>query len=132
MASKDEVVCNFGIPYGRGPAAIAKQVKAETGSDASLQQLEAELTEVVHAWKEVTYPVAWAYMKKCAAAIHDPGYLVNPWGRYRRFPSMDSNYDRADLERRAQNFPELNGEVKQGEFMEYLSLLTTLACYASL
>lgn len=98
---------NFGIPYGRGAADIARQVKAETGSKLTIQQLETELTEIVRAWKEETYPVAWAYMCQCARAVHDPGYLVNPWGRKRRFGTgkPGSNDDRADMERQAQNYP---------------------------
>lgn len=98
---------NFGIPYGRGAADIARQVKAETGSKLTIQQLETELTEIVRAWKEETYPVAWAFMCKCAQAVHDPGYLVNPWGRKRRFGTgkAGSNEDRSDMERQAQNYP---------------------------
>ena len=98
---------NFGIPYGRGAAAIAQQVKAETGSNQTIDQLTAELTEIVNAWKVETYPKAWEYMQRCAASVYDPGYLVNPWGRYRRFlpGGSDNPGGRADMERQAQNFP---------------------------
>ena len=94
---------NFGIPYGRGPAAIALQVKAETGTKQTVQQLETELAEIVTAWKEDTYPTAWKYMCDCADCVYDPGYLVNPWGRKRRFPRLDDSM-RPDMERQAQNF----------------------------
>ena len=96
---------NFGIPYGRGALDIARQVKAETGSKLTISQLEAELSEIVRAWKEETYPVAWKYMEACANSVYTPGYLVNPWGRYRRFARARFDEERDDLERQAQNYP---------------------------
>jgi len=95
---------NFGIPYGRGAGDIARQVKAETGSTQTVAELEAELSEIVRAWKEETYPTAWEYMCNCAAAVYDPGYLINPWGRKRRF-MINPGDNRADMERQAQNYP---------------------------
>lgn len=84
---------------------IARQVKAETGSTQTIQQLEADLSEIVRAWKEQTYPTAWKYMCDCAKMVYSPGYIVNPWGRYRRFPRIRKDETRDDLERQAQNFP---------------------------
>lgn len=95
---------NFGIPYGRGALDIARQVKAETGSKQTIQQLEIELSEIVRAWKEETYPTAWAYMCQCGQSVYVPGFLVNPWGRKRRF-HIHKGDDRADMERQAQNYP---------------------------
>lgn len=89
---------------GRGAGDIARQVKAETGTSRTIAELEAEITNMVRAWKDETYPVAWQYMCSCADAVYDPGYLINPWGRKRRF-SINKHEDRADLERQAQNFP---------------------------
>ena len=83
---------------------IARQVKAETQSKSTIQQLETELSEIVRVWKEETYPQAWAYMCQCAKQISEPGYIVNPWGRVRRF-NVKKNDDRTDLERQAQNYP---------------------------
>jgi len=60
---------------------------------------------MIDAWKEETYPTAWAYMQACAQAVYDPGYIVNPWGRYRRFSRVRRDEERPDLERQAQNFP---------------------------
>ena len=91
---------------GRGAGDIARQVKAETGSTQTVAELEAELSEIVRAWKEETYPTAWEYMCNCAAAVYDPGYLINPWGRKRRF-MINPGDNRADMERQAQNFPRL-------------------------
>ena len=43
-------------------------------------------------------------MQTCAAKVYDPGYIVNPWGRMRRFKQLPgSTEERADLERQAQN-----------------------------
>lgn len=70
-----------------------------------MAELETELSQMVTAWKEVTYPTAWAYMCSCAQSVYSPGYIVNPWGRYRRFPKIRTNEERDDLERQAQNFP---------------------------
>ena len=92
------------IPYGRGAAAIATQVKAETGTDKTVGELEIEITKMVTAWKEETYPTAWGYMQECAASIYDPGFLVNPWGRKRRF-HVSGPATRPELERQAQNWP---------------------------
>jgi uracil-DNA glycosylase family 4 len=96
---------NFGIPYGRGALDIARQVKAETGSKQTIQELETDLSEIVRVWKEETYATAWAYMRRCAQSVYDPGYIKNPWGRYRRFPRARNDEERADVERQAQNFP---------------------------
>ena len=93
---------NFGIPYGRGATAIAQQVKAETGSTKSIQELESEISQMITAWKTKTYPQAWAYMLECQQKVYDPGYIVNPWGRMRRFPGVREK--RADLERQLAQF----------------------------
>jgi uracil-DNA glycosylase len=96
---------NFGIPYGRGAQSIAIQVKAETGTDEPIPTLQADIEQMMDTWKSDTYPDAWAYMKECANAVVDPGYLINPWGRYRHFaPTRDHGLIRK-YGREAQNFP---------------------------
>lgn len=94
---------NNKIPYGRGAAAIALQVKAETGSKRPVEDIAVELATVVEAWKTKTYPDAWAFMESSARCVYDPGYVVNPWGRRRRFINIKES--RPDMERQAQNFP---------------------------
>lgn len=96
---------NFGVPYSRGAKDIALQIKAETGSSTPLDQLEKEVADMIFAWKNVTYPDAWKYMEWCAEQVVSPGYLVNPWGRYRRFPKKISDGDLAGMQRQAGNFP---------------------------
>ena len=57
-------------------------------------------------------------MIACGDAVTDPGYLVTPWGRMRRFPKVHANneYLINAMRREAQNFPYWIGEVKWGEF----------------
>ena len=57
------------------------------------------------AWKVQTYPVAWDYMMQCSHCVTDPGYIVNPWGRYRYFPQTDDKKLIMALGREAQNYP---------------------------
>jgi DNA polymerase I len=60
---------------------------------------------MMRTWKTDTYPDAWAYMEECAKAVVDPGYIVNPWGRYRYFaPTLDRGLLRS-YGREAQNYP---------------------------
>lgn len=113
---------------GRGALDIARQVKAETGAKTPLEQLKDDIQKMMDAWKQTTYPQAWAYMQQCAKAVTDPGYLKNPWGRVRHFAKTTRTDVLASMSREAQNFPKnMDGEVKQGEFMESPSLLTTMA-----
>ena len=95
---------NFGLPYGRGAEAIALQVKAETGSPKSIQELKSEIQKGIDAWKNDLYPDAWRYMTKCSQAVANPGYLINPWGRVRLFPRTDDQKLIAAMGREAQNF----------------------------
>jgi len=96
---------NKPIPYGRGARDIARQVKGETGSATPLDQLEAEIETMTTTWKEVSYPDAWKYMCECGKAVTDPGYLVTPWGRMRRFPTIKDEDLLNGMQREAQNFP---------------------------
>lgn len=97
---------SFGIAYGRGATAISRQVKAETGTSKTLQELASQMTQIIDSWKTRTYPTAWAYLQSCARAVHSPGYIVNPWGRIRRFPKIPHDTEkRSDLERQGMNFP---------------------------
>jgi len=102
---KTVVVSNFGIPYGRGALDIARQVKAETGTPTDLAQLASEIAEMMVAWKTVTYPVAWTFMESCGDSVEDPRFLVNPWGRMRRFADTRDDRILSSMKRQAQNFP---------------------------
>jgi DNA polymerase-1 len=96
---------NFGIPYGRGAKDIARQVKGETGTSTPLIELEKDIDQMMKTWKEEAYPTAWAYMQQCGSAVVDPGYLINPWGRKRRFPKSRDRMLVDSMKREAQNYP---------------------------
>lgn len=96
---------NFGILYGRGGRDTAIQVKAETGASESIDVLAAQLDQVIKTWKEVEYPVAWAFIESCMAKVYEPGYIKNPFGRIRRAPFLLRGQRDAGAERNFANFP---------------------------
>jgi len=106
------------VPYGRGVSDIARAIKAETGTDQPIGEIEAEVQVMMDAWKTETYVQAWDFMQQCAGAVTNPGYIINPWGRKRRYPKKAFADEIAGLQREAQNFPYLIGEIKRGEFRE--------------
>lgn len=92
---------NFGIPYGRGSEAIARQCKEE-GVEVTADECQA----MIDAYFE-SYPGTKDFLAACRARSQKPGWLVGPYGRLRRFAQVYSN-DRAiigEQERQAQNFP---------------------------
>lgn len=96
---------NKPIPYGRGAQDIARQVKGETGSATPLEQLETEIEQMMETWKTVSYVDAWKYMCECSDAVTNPGYIITPWGRKRRFPRVKDDALINGMQREAQNFP---------------------------
>lgn len=102
----------FGIAYGRGPAAIAAAAK-EQGINITVQEAQ----EVIYTIFEM-YPLLEPFFTECKLratgnfyAKDDPEYklgnfLCNCFGRFRRFPSSDSDQAlAAEFERQAMNFP---------------------------
>jgi uracil-DNA glycosylase family 4 len=92
---------NFGIPYGRGPEAIARQCKEE-GVSVTPDDCKAMIAAYFAA-----YPKTADFLAACRKRSQDPGWLVGPYGRFRRF-SNAVNKDKATIgeqERQAQNFP---------------------------
>lgn len=102
---------NFGIPYGRGPEAIARQCKEE-GQEVTPEECQ----KMIDAYF-ASYPKTKDFLAECRARSQNPGWLVGPYGRVRRFASADFNRaggnQRAtkayavvgEQERQAQNFP---------------------------
>lgn len=97
---------NFGIPYGRGDEALARQCNEEIddGSEVSVQDAAKLRAEYCN-----TYPVAVEYLRECANRVLDPGWICGGFYRYRRFYAKnaprDDNKLIAELQRQAQNFP---------------------------
>jgi len=90
---------NFGIPYGRSGTAISRAVMRE-GVDCK----EEDGNQWVSDWY-TRYKKCGEFLESCKTAVEDPGYIVTPWGRRRRFilsPHQDVN---AAMAREASNFP---------------------------
>jgi DNA polymerase-1 len=90
---------NFGIPYGRGPAALARQCREE-----GVELTEFEAQKLIDNYFE-TYPSTKFFLSDCRARVVDPGWMRNAFGRYRRFPATNERSVLGELERQAQNFP---------------------------
>lgn len=92
---------NFGIPYGRGPEAIARQCREE-GVDVTAAQCEA----MIDAYFD-SYPETKTFLAECRARSQEPGWIVGPYGRFRRFGKGDKKEKGVigEQERQAQNFP---------------------------
>jgi len=95
---------NFGIPYGRGADAIARQCKEE-----GVEVTPGECQAMIDAYFG-SYPGTATFLEECRNRSQDPGWLVGPYGRYRRFipPGRNDKGSRAiigEQQRQAQNFP---------------------------
>ena len=90
---------NFGIPYGRGPEAIARQCKEE-----GVEVTPEECQRMIDAYF-TSYPRTFDFLAECRARSQSPGWIVGPYGRYRRFAQSEDRSVRGEQERQAQNFP---------------------------
>ena len=90
---------NFGIPYGRGSEAIARQCKEE-GVDVTADDCQ----QMINAYF-ASYPGTKDFLAECRARSQDPGWIVGPYGRYRRFMPSNEKAVKGEQERQAQNFP---------------------------
>jgi uracil-DNA glycosylase family 4 len=89
----------FGIPYGRGAAAIARQCREE-GVDLTEDEAQVLVDDYFD-----TYPETRAFLAQCRARVHEPSWVCSAFGRYRRFPQTSEKSVIAEQERQAQNFP---------------------------
>jgi len=94
---------SFGVPYSRGALDIARQIKAETGDPRPLSEIQAQVEIMINSWKYETNVQAWAYLERCAAAVDSPGYIQNPFGRYRFFTNTKKQEIMDAQKREAQN-----------------------------
>lgn len=90
---------NFGIPYGRGAEALARQCKEE-GIEVSRDECQL----MIDAYFD-SYPKVADFLAECRSRSQDPGWVVGPFGRYRRFIQSTDRVIRSEQERQAQNFP---------------------------
>jgi uracil-DNA glycosylase family 4 len=90
---------NFGIPYGRGAEALARQCKEE-GEEVTAEECQAMIDSYFQ-----TYPGTKSFLAECRARSQNPGWIVGPYGRIRRFVPSQDRAVRGEQERQAQNFP---------------------------
>jgi uracil-DNA glycosylase len=88
----------FGVPYGRTAPAIARQC-LEEGTVVSVEDCQG-LVDGYHAM----YRNASIYLSQCYDRPVDPGYMINPYGRCRRFPASDDRKIVSGFGREAMNF----------------------------
>lgn len=89
----------FGIAYGRGAAAIVRQLKTE-GVVMTTEEAQGLIDTFF-----TMFPKVREYVDRCKAAVYNPGYVETAWGRRRYFFATGDNSIDAGLEREAVNHP---------------------------
>lgn len=89
----------FGVGYGRGAAACARQCKEE-GNDISEAQAQVIIDTIFNRYPEIP-----DFQQACKDRVLNPGWMKNCFGRYRRFIPSNEWGALAGLEREAMNFP---------------------------
>ena len=92
----------FGIPYGRGDAAVIRSVEEE-GVFLTPDEAEAIRNTILGKYSQLP-----DYLDRCKARVHKPGWMANCFGRYRRFQFTGVD-DGGDMERQACNYPIQSG-----------------------
>ena len=90
---------NFGIPYGRGAEAISRQCKEE-GVEVTSDDCQRMIDEYFK-----SYPCTKDFLTECRSRSQEPGWVVGPYGRFRRFMPTKDRAVIGEQERQAQNFP---------------------------
>ena len=90
---------NFGIPYGRGAVAIARQCREE-GVDATTETAQ----QLIDYYFE-RYSRVGAFLDACKGRTTEPGWIRGVMGRYRRFHHVEDRGVQMEQERQACNFP---------------------------
>lgn len=88
----------FGIPYGRGAEAMARQCREE-GNDVSTSDAQ----KIIDLYFSM-YPRVYDFLEKCKARVQDPGWIRGVFGGCRRFPPGFAD-DGGESERQACNYP---------------------------
>jgi len=91
---------NFGIPYGRGAGAIIREIKKQGIRDRTNQEAQGWIDTFYQ-----TFPKIYHFLEACKLAASNPGYVRNPFNRYRRFPPTSDRELLGDFQREAVNFP---------------------------
>ena len=89
----------FGYAYGQQAEATSRKAKQE-GADVSVEQAQRLIDGLVAMYEALPY-----YFQSCRDMSQEPGYIVNCFGRYRRFvPSRERDVV-SEQQRQAMNFP---------------------------
>lgn len=92
----------FGIPYGRGSAAVIRAVEEE-GVFLSLDAADTIRDTILGKYSRLP-----DYLERCKGRVKSPGWMVNCFGRFRRF-QFTGIEDSGDMERQASNYPIQSG-----------------------
>jgi uracil-DNA glycosylase family 4 len=90
---------NFGIAYGRGAAALVRQIKTE-----GIILAKEDAQRIIDVFFEL-FPMVKVYMDDMKACVVEPGYVETPFGRRRRFYPTRNRATLASNERQAINMP---------------------------
>lgn len=94
---------NFGVMYGRGADAIARQCREE-GVDVT----EDECQQLIDNFF-TSYSVAQMFLQECQRRSQEERWLAGAFGRFRRFLRSRERSVVGEQQRQAMNFPEQNG-----------------------
>ncbi len=92
----------FGIMYGRGAAALAREINKVVADPVSIEDTQRVIDGIAAA-----YPVAWKWLVDNSEFAVENEYVENPFGRRRYFSGARqlSDWDKAAVKREAKNSP---------------------------
>lgn len=89
----------FGYAYGQGAESTARKAKQE-GVIISVNEAQ----DLINGLTDM-YPGLPRYFGECKARVHNPGWICNAFGRFRRFSPSKDRMVIAEYERQSMNFP---------------------------
>lgn len=89
----------FGYLYGQGAEGSARKAREE-GAQVSVAEAKTLIAGLTS-----SYPMLADYFAGCRSRVMDPGWMMNCFGRYRRFNPSTDRQVRGESERQAMNFP---------------------------
>ncbi len=89
----------FGYAYGQQAEATARKAKQE-GADVTVEQAQQLIDGLI-----AMYPALPIYFDDCRKRSQEAGYVVNCFGRYRRFVQSTEREVIGEQQRQAMNFP---------------------------
>jgi len=94
----------FGVPYQRGPDAIARQLNREAANNRlDVHYTRQDGDAFINAYRE-NFPRAWQYLEKQMACVRSPKYQTSPWGFRRRYPDVSEPKQLNKYQREASNW----------------------------